>query len=266
MHVLLLSLYILAAANYGLGGDSQEEHEKFKELTSSLKKSTKTMVGNERLRALWGYMMSGFIPEGDIVECGVWRGGASMMMVSALQLRNLSRSVWMYDTFEGLPEPSNPKDDPISKQYWKKLQTGSSISSDKFDVEKYAKGVAVDNRVRWNYASLEDVASNMNSTGYPSSKIKFIQGKVEDTLSNIENVPGKIAILRLDTDWYESTKKEFEVLYPKVVPGGLIQIDDYCTWKGSQTATDEWYQEHKEEVMGFEKSKNNKSCLTLIKK
>jgi hypothetical protein len=91
----------------------------------------------------------------------------------------------------------------------------------------------------WCYATLDEVKKNMKSTGYPEDKFKYIQGKVEETIP--ATVPEKIAVLRLDTDWYESTKHELEHLFPLLNKHGILIIDDYGFWKGSRKAVDEYF-------------------------
>ena len=93
------------------------------------------------------------------------------------------------------------------------------------------------------YSSLEEVKMNIKlSSGNKSlDNINLIEGKVEDTLKISKNLPEKISILRLDTDWYESTKIELEVLFPKLSKGGILIIDDYGQWKSSRKAVDEFF-------------------------
>jgi hypothetical protein len=92
----------------------------------------------------------------------------------------------------------------------------------------------------WCYSPLEDVKENLYSTGYPKENLVFIKGKVEDTLS--QNMPGKLALLRLDTDWYESTKIELELLYPLLVEKGVLIIDDFGHWDGAKKAVVEYFE------------------------
>jgi hypothetical protein len=92
----------------------------------------------------------------------------------------------------------------------------------------------------WAYSTLEETSNNILSVGYPIEKVHFIQGMVEETLPN--NKIEKISLLRLDTDWYESTKMELEFLFPKLVSGGILIIDDYGHWKGCQKAVDEYFE------------------------
>ncbi|NJL62444.1 MAG: hypothetical protein HC903_12175 [Methylacidiphilales bacterium] len=93
----------------------------------------------------------------------------------------------------------------------------------------------------WCFSSFDEVRNNFESTLSKVNHIKMIKGKVEDTLTIPENIPEKIAILRLDTDFYESTKKELEILYPRLQKGGVLIIDDYGHWKGSRKAVDEYF-------------------------
>ena len=83
------------------------------------------------------------------------------------------------------------------------------------------------------------VKKNMASTDYPEENIIYIKGKIEETLPGY--IPRKISILRLDTDWYESTKHELEHLYPILSPGGVLIIDDYGHFAGARKAVDEYF-------------------------
>jgi O-methyltransferase len=162
---------------------------------------------------------------GDIAECGVWRGG-SMMTVALTLLAHgdRSRSLYLFDTFEGMSPPSG--DD----------KSLDGVSADA-QLQRDAKGTGV-----WCYASLEDVRANILSTGYPAEKIYLIKGKVEDTIPG--NIPSGLSLLRLDTDWYESTKHELTHLYPLLNPNGILIIDDYGHWQGARKAVDEYFAEH----------------------
>lgn len=85
------------------------------------------------------------------------------------------------------------------------------------------------------------VRANMQSTGYPSEKIHFVQGDVAHTLGVTET--GPLALVRLDTDWYASTRQELEAFYPRLVSGGVLIIDDYGSWAGARKAVDEFIAE-----------------------
>lgn len=168
---------------------------------------------------------------GDIVECGVWRGGSMMLVARKLIRMNASdRNLFLFDTFDGMTTPDG------RDQAW----NGSSADDILGNLDKYA------GRNEWCYAGKEEVQTNMERTGYPAEKLHLVPGKVEDTLPHpqIKN----IALLRLDTDWYESTRHELECLYDKVVPGGFIIIDDYGHWKGAQKAVDEFIEQRQLQV------------------
>ena len=149
-----------------------------------------------------------------------------MAMMKTLLANNDLRDAWLYDTYEGMPRPTE-LDVSI---------TGETAISrfDTFD----SLGVGS----TWFAATLEDVREGVASTGYPSDKIRFIKGKVEATIP--ASIPDRIAILRLDTDWYESTKHELIHLFPRLSPGGLLIVDDYGSWQGARKATDEFMAEH----------------------
>lgn len=159
---------------------------------------------------------------GDIVECGVWRGGSMMTAaLTLLRLGDTERELFLYDTFEGMSKPTDA-DSSLD---------GASASE---LLETTEKGTGV-----WCYASIEDVRENILSLGYPSDKIHLVKGKVEDTIPS--RLPRSISLLRLDTDWYESTKHELEHLYPLLVRGGVLIIDDYGHWQGARKAVDEYF-------------------------
>jgi hypothetical protein len=92
-------------------------------------------------------------------------------------------------------------------------------------------------------AKLSDVQRNLGSTQYPHDQIRYIVGKVEETIPRY--LPGQIALLRLDTDWYSSTHHELSHLYPLLSPQGFLIIDDYGHWAGARKATDEYFAAHK---------------------
>ena len=163
--------------------------------------------------------------EGCFVECGVWKGGSIIIMLKTLQKLGISdREIYLFDTFEGMSKP---------------------IESDVNVVGKVALNYEEEER-KETYASLEEVKKVVFKTGYDRSKIHFVKGKVEDTLP--DNKINKIALLRLDTDYYESTKAEFEFLYPKLSVNGVLIVDDYGVWKGARKATDEYLEKIKSRI------------------
>ena len=161
---------------------------------------------------------------GSIVECGVWRGGSSMAIARTLkECGNTRRDLYLYDTYEGMPEPTEHD-----------VSIGGSDAAKRFEETK-----TTEDRSSWCEASLEDVQQNMKLVGYNEEKIHYVQGKVEETIP--ETCPEHIALLRLDTDWYESTKHELAHLYPRLVQGGVLIIDDYGHWEGARKAVDEYF-------------------------
>jgi hypothetical protein len=173
------------------------------------------------------YVHNAGIP-GDIVECGVWRGG--MMMAAArtlLDAGDQTRHLYLYDTFAGMTDPSAIDEDARGKHAsaW---------------MRRYGRDR--DGNSRWCNASLEDVRTNMASTGYPNDRCTFVQGPVEETIP--ATVPEAIAILRLDTDWHASTAHELEHLFPLLSPGAVLIVDDYGHWAGSRRAVDEYLERH----------------------
>ncbi len=158
---------------------------------------------------------------GIVVECGVWMGGN---IILARKLAP-SRTCWLYDTFTGMSEPTD-EDYSLGN-----LELAKKNYDDKMKPGGKWHGVSVD-RVRMNL----DVMGVLDDT-----KLRFIVGPVETTLTKKSNLPSQIALLRLDTDWYASTKIELEVLYPLLAPGGILIVDDYGHWAGSRKAVDEYF-------------------------
>ena len=190
-----------------------------------------TMVSYERL---WTtvmtckYVLDNEI-DGDFVECGVWRGGNAIAAAEIFKLYKSDKKVWLFDTFKGM---SPPTDDDVG------------ILDKKPAKYKY-NSLKNETHNKWCYASLEDVRKNFASRNL-TSNVFFIQGDVSQTLNGIATEQlDKISVLRLDTDWYESTKKEIEVLYPKLTFGGCLIIDDYGHWSGSKKAIDEYFNKYK---------------------
>ena len=161
--------------------------------------------------------------EGDLVECGVWRGGCSIAIARTLEKLGSEKKVYLFDTFEGMTEPTT----------FDKKASGNLDAHEKF------RKLQKDNYNEWCYASLEDVKNSFSKYNL-LSHAEFIKGDVKKTLKKINNVPQKISLLRLDTDWYESTKIELEILYPLLQSKGVLLIDDYGSWEGARKAVDEY--------------------------
>ena len=170
------------------------------------------------------YAVQNNIP-GDFVECGVWRGGHGILAKKIFERMGSSKKVWMFDTFEGMAEPTEPDVNANTKEK-------ASI--------KY-QGQNKGNHVDWCYSSLEDVKKCCQVSGIDINSIKFVKGDVCNTLNDPANRPDEIAVLRLDTDWYKSTKTELEWLYPTLSNSGVLIIDDYGHWQGSRKAVDEYF-------------------------
>lgn len=147
--------------------------------------------------------------EGDVVECGVWKGGMSAGMAMVLEGR---RSFWLFDSFEGLPDAKEI--DGETALDWQQDKDGDTYYDNCTANEKEAIEI-------------------MAMTG--AEDVKIVRGWFNQTLK-AKDMPKDIALLRLDGDWYESTMVCLEALFPKVVEGGMVIIDDYYTWDGCSKA------------------------------
>ena len=200
--------------------DFSEQHQRICDTVAPF-----TMTSPERVQALINavqYVVANNI-EGAMVECGVWRGGSAMAM--ALTLSDLGiqdRDLYLYDTFSGMSAPS---DLDVSIR---------GVTAH----EKFTKTKLSDNSSNWCLSPSHEVKENVLSTGYPEARLHLVKGKVEDTIPG--TVPKQIALLRLDTDWYESTKHELIHLFPLLTPNGVLIIDDYGDWQGARKAVDEF--------------------------
>jgi hypothetical protein len=168
---------------------------------------------------------------GDFAECGVWRGGSVLAMILALQELGEERDIHLYDTFEAMTQPTEADVspfDPPAKETWEAAQgTGRHAWPEYFDPATFSE---------------EGVRETLLATGYPEARLHFVRGTVEETIP--ERAPARLALLRLDTDWYESTRHELEHLYPRLERGGVLIIDDYGHWQGARRAVDEYFARH----------------------
>ncbi len=184
---------------------------------------TYTMTSIERLYALIEsvrYVEAHSVP-GAFVECGVWRGGSIMTAAKTLlAYRGPTRNLYLYNTYEGISEPTEHDRDYSDRDAAALLRQNP----------RRERGI-------WCIAGLEDVRRHLLWTGYPEEQVYFIQGKVEDTVP--AHAPDCIALLRLDTDWFASNKHELEHLSPRLSPYGVLIIDDYGHWEGARQAVDE---------------------------
>jgi hypothetical protein len=170
--------------------------------------------------------------EGDLVECGVWRGGSMMAAaLTLLRLGDTSRDLYLFDTYAGMPEPSaadvpSPYDAYYSPHArWRRTQRSGPVVA----------------------TPLEEVRQRMERTGYPRERIHLVPGMVEETLP--AHAPERIALLRLDTDWYASTRHELVHLYPRLSDGGVLIVDDYGHYEGARRAVDEYFGERDEPLL-----------------
>ena len=182
-----------------------------------------SMTSPERLNAFilaTRYIARHNIP-GDIVECGVWRGGSMQACArTLLSVGEDERELYLFDTYEGMTPP-----------------TAEDLRRDGRPAQELLDAQGKDRPI-WAVASLEDVQAGFENVPYPKERVHYVQGRVEDTVP--AQAPEQIAILRLDTDWYASTKHELEHLYSRLVSGGVLLIDDYGYWQGSRQAVDEF--------------------------
>jgi O-methyltransferase len=184
--------------------------------------SSYTKTSSARLKAMAAALLKIERDEiqGDIVECGVWRGG------NIILARKLApgRVCWLYDTFEGM---TLPQDIDVSRSGKKAIES--------YRGRKKPGG-------KWAAVTVDDVRANLAETGtLDDRQLRFVKGPVESTLLDLGNLPERIAILRLDTDWHASTKMELEVLYPLLSEGGVLIVDDYGHWRGARKAVDDYF-------------------------
>jgi O-methyltransferase len=188
-----------------------------------------TMTSVTRSKLLWKLcklVLKNNIP-GDFVECGVWRGGSAGLMGLALQRFDQShkRKLHLFDSFEGLPQPGI-NDGTVAAEYSGGVNSGELVS------------------VMQCVAGLSDVQNFIfNQLNLSKTRMDFHKGWFQDTVPNLGKQPEKIALLRLDGDWYESTKVCLEHLYDRVPEGGIIVLDDYFCWEGCKKATDDFRNE-----------------------
>src|SRR5262249_51478675 len=201
------------------------DEEKFWAIAEKCLPCTLTQI--ERLYGLFKateYVQVHKIP-GAIVECGVWLGGSVMLAAETLhQLGCTDRDFHLFDTFTGMTAPTQ------------------------FDVDLVGVEQSTLPQVALNWDScIEQTKANLRKTSYPFDRFHFFQGPVEETIPS--GAPGRIALLRLDTDWYESTRHELEHLYPRLVSGGVLIIDDYGHYRGARKAVDEYFAPNKEKIL-----------------
>lgn len=193
-----------------------------------------TMTGVPRLQALVDAVRDcehrGIV--GAFAECGVWRGGSVLAMILTLQdVGSTDRDIYLYDTFEGMTPPTESdvsEIDGSALETWRRAdEAGERAWSHLFDPETFNE---------------DAVRAMLLETGYPAERLHLVAGPVEETLPR--EAPDSLALLRLDTDWYESTRHELLHLYPRLAAGGVLIIDDYGHWEGARRAVDEYFAEN----------------------
>ncbi len=192
--------------------------------------------------------------EGAIVECGVDTARFERMWIECLLRNKCERDIFMYDTFTGLTAPGD-LDFNCQGADWN--MTNEQVKN------TWKSKVINETTNNWCYTPLEQVKKSLESMGYNNSRLHYIVGDVMKTLAEDTNLPDSIALLRLDTDWYESSKFELEKLFPRVSKGGVVIFDDYWFWNGQQKATDEYFTEKGIQV---EFQRVNKQTASMIKK
>jgi hypothetical protein len=194
-----------------------------------------TMTGVARLQALIDavrYLERRGVA-GAFAECGVWRGGSVLAMIETLRGAGAPpREIWLYDTFEGMTEPTDEDIsafEPPALATWREATArGDRPWAELFGADVFSE---------------ESVRSTLTATGYPTDHLHLVRGPVEETLPG-QMPEGPLALLRLDTDWYESTRHELVHLYPRLASGGVLIIDDYGHFEGARRAVDEYFAAH----------------------
>lgn len=191
-----------------------------------------TITGTARIQALIDsvrYCVRRGVP-GAFAECGVWRGGSVLAMILTLQDEGVDdRDLLLYDTFEGMTAPSELDTSPFDPPALETWRTAEERGRPAWP-EYFEDPAAIHE---------DGVRATLEATGYPPGRIRLVRGPVETTLP--AQAPERVALLRLDTDWYESTRHELDHLYPRLSPGGVLIVDDYGHWQGAARAVDEYF-------------------------
>lgn len=186
-----------------------------------------SMVSDERLFATilaCRHVIEQQIP-GDFVECGVYKGGNALIAAALFKAYGVQRKVWLFDTFLGMTEPTALDKESI---------TGVAAMAE------YRQKDRGDHN-EWVFCPIDQVRAHFDAAGLLTEQVVFVQGDVLHTLKDSALLPDRVSVLRLDTDWYESTRIELQVLYPRLSVGGVLLIDDYGHFSGAQQATDEYF-------------------------
>lgn len=172
-----------------------------------------TMVAQTRVHNL--YVLAQRVEQentpGDVVECGVYQGGTAAILARIATRSKLPRTVWLFDSFEGMP-PTTPVDGAQAAHWVGKLATTE-----------------------------EQVMKVVRLGGADIRKVRIVRGLFQDSFQSVD-IP-RIALLNLDCDWYESVRLCLHKFYDSVVPGGFVSFDDYGYWPGCKAAVDEFFVE-----------------------
>jgi hypothetical protein len=171
---------------------------------------------------------------GAFVECGVWRGGNSIIAADVFRRLDPQRRIHLYDTFAGMTAP-----------------TAIDINLDGMSASQKFQATAREDHNEWAFSPLEEVQANFSRRGLLNDNVSFVRGDVLETLRQPENLPAVISVLRLDTDWYESTRAELETLFPMLSDGGVLIIDDYGHWSGARKAVDEFFSTRRRPLLQY---------------
>jgi O-methyltransferase len=170
-----------------------------------------TLVGPERLHNLFNLarrIEAEHIP-GDVIECGVYKGGTAAILARLATQSKMGRTVWLLDSFQGMP-PTTDSDGDAAMEWIGKLST-----------------------------SPDEVKEVLKLAGADLDRVRIVPGFFEETFKEI-TIP-RVALLNLDCDWYESVRLCLHKFYDSVVTGGFISIDDYGYWPGCKLAVDEFF-------------------------
>jgi len=213
-----------SAAVNEIGFPAEATDEDRRVLDEALKISMTSLERLWALRCAVRYVGSNNIV-GDLVECGVWKGGSARVMAeTALSSIADPPNIWLYDTFAGMTQPTD-RDWVIS--------TGQSATT--------LMEASLEQDGTWARANLDSVRTNVEIDGYPRDKFRYVVGDVLETIP--AEVPDRISVLRLDTDWFESTYHELQHLHPRVSSGGVVIVDDYGHFAGARDAVDTYFRE-----------------------
>ncbi|MBI2024345.1 class I SAM-dependent methyltransferase [Candidatus Giovannonibacteria bacterium] len=178
-----------------------------------------TTLEVSRLDALYSFILEANSSlEGDIVECGTWKGGSAAVMAYVLSKSRVKRNVWLFDSFEGLPAPSEIDGQKARKKYYPGLLKTPSTN-------------------------IQDIFKKLKIS---SDNVKIIEGWFSETFPKVKIE--KIAILHIDADFYEPVKMSLEKFYPSVVPGGIVVLDDFGTWEGCRAAFEEFRKKQNKKI------------------